>query len=129
MQPARPCIDIGIIVSDIAQSLRFYRDILGLEKLEEVMLPLGRMHRLRFGESFVKLVEPTVAPTQGTPGIASTTGFRYLTFPVANIDSACAKCIAAGLPFEMELQELLPGLFVAMLRDPDDNIVELVERR
>lgn len=128
MQPARACIDIGIVVSDIRRSLHFYQTILGLEKLEEVELPLGRMHRLRFGESFVKLVEPPASPQRGPDGFMSISGFRYLTFPITDIDAVCAACTEAGVEFEMPLQQLVPGLFVAMLRDPDGNVVELVKR-
>lgn len=128
MKPARLAIDIGIIVSDIDRSLNFYKDILGLEKLEEVETPFGRMHRLRFGDSFVKLIDPVSCPPAGEQGLMASLGFRYLTFPVLNIDSICETCSAAGINFDLPKQELLPGVVVAMFRDPDGNVVELVQR-
>ena len=42
-------IDVGIVVNDIASSLHFYCDIIGLEKVQEMPLWIGTMHRLAFG--------------------------------------------------------------------------------
>ena len=62
MQAAKNAVDIGIIVRDIEASLAFYRDRLGLEKVQEVPLGFGTMHRLAFGDSFIKLVDPNNIP-------------------------------------------------------------------
>ncbi len=128
MKPAKQCIDIGIIVSDIQQSLAFYVDLLGLTKIGETPLPFGLMHRLGFGDSFVKLVDPKKVPAAGPGGLMAQLGFRYLTFQIANIDEVCAACEAAGVSFEIPKQELMPGVTIAMVRDPDQNIVEFVQR-
>jgi len=128
MKPARSCIDIGIVVQDIARSLAFYEGLLGLRKVGEMPLPFGRMHRLAFGESFVKLIDPKVVPPAGVIGLAKAAGFRYLTFPIGNLDEVCAACEKAGTPFEVRKTELLPGRSIAMVRDPDGNVVEFVEQ-
>lgn len=127
--PDRQAIDVGIVVSDIDRSLAFYQTILGLEKVEEIEVWFGRFHRLRFGESFIKLVDPLEPPATNRPKIEDQTGIRYLTFPVRNIDEICATCEQAGVPFEKHKFELRPGVFIAMVRDPDGTIVEFVERR
>jgi catechol 2,3-dioxygenase-like lactoylglutathione lyase family enzyme len=44
-------IDVGIVVNDITASLHFYCDIIGLEKVQEMPLWIGTMHRLAFGEA------------------------------------------------------------------------------
>lgn len=128
MIPARNCLDIGILVSDITRSLAFYQGVLGLEKVGEMPVPFGHMHRLAFGASFVKLVDPKQVPPAGPTGLTRALGFRYLTFQVTNIDAVCADCERAGIAFEIPKQELLPGVTIAMVRDPDDNIVEFVQR-
>ncbi|WP_070156948.1 VOC family protein [Sphingobium phenoxybenzoativorans] len=127
--PDRQAIDVGILVSDIDRSLAFYQTILGLEKVEEIEVWFGRFHRLRFGESFVKLVDPLVPAAANRPKIEDQRGIRYLTFPVRNIDEICATCEQAGVPFEKHRLELRPGVFIAMVRDPDGTIIEFVERR
>lgn len=128
MQAAKNAVDIGIIVSDIEASLAFYRDRLGLEKVQEAPLWFGTMHRLAFGDSFIKLVDPKQPPPAGTPGLHSVLGFRYITFQVANIDALCDELAAAGVTFAIEKNEFMPGVTIAMVNDPDGNIVEFVQR-
>jgi catechol 2,3-dioxygenase-like lactoylglutathione lyase family enzyme len=128
MQPAKNAVDIGMIVRDIKASLAFYEGLLGLKKIQELPLWFGTMHRLAFGDSFVKLVDPKEVPPPGPLGLTSALGFRYLTFPVGNIDEICADCERAGVPFDVEKNEFMPGVTIAMVRDPDGNVVEFVQR-
>ena len=58
MEPAKDSLDLGILVSDIKSSLNFYQNILGLKFIEERPLWFGTMHRLRFGSSDFKLIDP-----------------------------------------------------------------------
>lgn len=128
MIPAKNCVDIGILVKDIALSLAFYQDLLGLKKIGELPIPFGHLYRLGFGDSFVKLVDPKNVPPAGEIGLTKTLGFRYLTFQISNLDEVCAACEKAGVHFEMPKQELMPGVTIAMVRDPDGNVVEFVQR-
>ncbi len=128
MKAAKNAVDLGIIVKDIRQSLAFYQNLLGLEKIGETPLPFGLMHRLSFGDSFIKLIDPKTVPPKGALGLDTALGFRYLTFQVSNIEEVCSACERAGISFEWPRQELMPGVTVAMVRDPDDNIVEFVQR-
>jgi glyoxylase I family protein len=126
--PARNCLDIGILVSDITRSLAFYCDVLGLTVIGAMPVPFGHMHRLAFGDSFVKLIDPIKAPPAGPLGLTRALGFRYLTFQITNIDEVCSACERAGVAFDIPRQELLPGVIIAMVRDPDGNVVEFVQR-
>ena len=128
MKAGKNCVDIGILVSDIQKALGFYEGLLGLEKIQEMPLPFGTMHRMAFGDSFVKLIDPTKVPPAGSVGLTKALGFRYLTFQVTNIDEICAACEAAGIEFEIPKQELMPGVTIAMVKDPDNNTIEFVER-
>jgi catechol 2,3-dioxygenase-like lactoylglutathione lyase family enzyme len=128
MNPGKNCVDIGIVVSDIKKSLAFYEDLLGLKKIGEMPLWFGTMHRMGFGDSFVKLIDPKVVPPAGPKGLQHGLGFRYLTFQVSNIDEICADCEKAGVSFEIKKQELMPGVTIAMVHDPDGNVVEFVQR-
>jgi len=128
MKPAKNALDLGILVKDIQKSLAFYLDVLGLQKIGELPIPFGHMHRLAFGDSFVKLVDPKKVPPAGEIELTKSLGFRYITFQVSNIDEVCAACEKAGVTFEMPKQELMPGVTIAMVRDPDGNVVEFVQR-
>ncbi|MGD9603688.1 MAG: VOC family protein [Gammaproteobacteria bacterium] len=128
MKPAKNALDLGILCRDIQKSLAFYLDVLGLQKIGELPIPFGHMYRLAFGDSFVKLVDPKKIPPAGEIGLTKALGYRYITFQVSNIDEICAECERAGVPFEMPKQELMPGVTIAMVRDPDGNVVEFVQR-
>lgn len=128
MKPAKNSIDIGILVQDITKSLAFYEGLLGLRKLGEMPVSFGRMYRLAFGESAVKLIAPATVPPPGATGLTKSLGYRYLTFVVSNLDEVCAECERAGVKFDVTKRELRPGLQIAMVRDPDGNVVEFVQQ-
>ena len=58
MKLAREALDLGIFVSDINASLKFYQEILGMEKVDDMKVPFGVLHRLRYGNNFFKLIDP-----------------------------------------------------------------------
>ena len=129
MEPAKDSLDLGILVSDIKASLNFYRDILGLEFVGEMPLWFGTMYRLRFGSSDFKLIVPSTRPPKGPIGIQSQLGFRYVTFVIKNLSTLCTELQNKGIEFVVAEKEARPGVRIAMVKDPDGNIVEFVERR
>ena len=128
LKPAKEALDLGIFVSDINASLKFYQETLGLEKVGETKLPMGLMHRLSYGNSFFKLIDPKEVPPKGPTGLTAQLGFRYVTFPVMNITEICEALKEKGVPFAIPETELMPGVRIAMVEDPDGNIVEFVQR-
>ena len=69
MKPAKDSLDLGILVSDIEASLNFYQNLLGLQFVGKTPVWFGTMHRLRFGTSDFKLIEPNTVPPQGAMGL------------------------------------------------------------
>ena len=125
-------IDIGIVVSDIDACLPFYRDTLGLKVLFDFELPGGsHMWQLRVGECVVKLVTHTPTPEAANPpgGSRGGLGLRYWTMGTDDIDAAIAVCEAAGAPIPMPVTQLMPGIRIAMIEDPEGNVVELLEQK
>lgn len=68
MKPAKNSLDLGVIARDIKASLHFYQKLLGLEFVDTMPLWFGTMHRLRFGESDFKIIEPKEVPPVGSLG-------------------------------------------------------------
>jgi catechol 2,3-dioxygenase-like lactoylglutathione lyase family enzyme len=128
MHAAKDSIDLGIICGDIHASLHFYHDILGLPKVGVNEATTGTMHRLRFGTSDVKLIDPTHRPGAGPIGIDQQLGLRYLTFVVTNLDEVIHRLEAEHIVFTRPKTVIRPGTTIAMVQDPDGNIVEFVER-
>ncbi len=129
MKPAKDSLDLGILVSDIKASLNFYQNILGLEFVGITPVWFGTMHRLRFGTSDFKLVDPKTVPPKGVIGLEKQLGFRYVTFVIKNLTELCSELKGKGIEFALPETEVRPGIRVAMVKDPDGNIVEFVERR
>jgi glyoxylase I family protein len=128
LQPAKDSLDVGMIVSDIDQSREFYEGMLGLKFEGTMPLPFGTMYRFLFGTSQVKLIMPNNAsPPAGAIGLEKQLGFRYITFFVSNLSEVCDALEAKGIEFTVPKLELAPGRFIAMVKDPDGNIVEFVQ--
>ena len=128
MKPAKDSLDLGVIISDIKASLNFYQNILGLEFVGITPVWFGTMHRLRFGNSDFKLIEPSSVPPLGIIGLENQLGFRYVTFVIENLSQLCSDLKNIGVEFVVPETEMRPGVRIAMVKDPDGNIVEFVER-
>jgi len=128
MKPAKDSLDLGVVVSDIQASLVFYRDTLGLSLVGEMPVWFGTMYRLRFGTSDLKLIQPKSVPPKGGVGLETQLGLRYVTFVVTNLSELCGILKAKGIEFVIPEREVRPGTRIAMVKDPDENIVEFVER-
>ena len=127
LEPAKESLDALIIVGNISKSLHFYQEILGLTKTEELQTPFGTSHRLSFGTSLIKILDPVKVPPAGPTGLDQQLGIRFLSFRIRNIRDVCVALRQARVEFAMPEAEVMPGMRVAMIKDPDGNIIELVE--
>lgn len=124
-----PALDLGVVTADADRALAFYRDLLGLAPDGELPFPgVGVVHRLRCGQSTVKILALERAPGARAPGggFTAATGFRYCTLHVANLDAVVAACRERGHAVPVEIRPLRPGVRVAMVEDPDGNTIELI---
>lgn len=123
-------VDIGIVVKDAEKSLAFYRDTVGLPVEGEIPMGGGGvMHRLKAGDTVVKLVVPgRTPPSEAAPGgIQGAYGFRYWTMIVENLEEIVSEIEAAGYKMAVPIQEFRPGVTIAIAEDPDGNWVEFVK--
>lgn len=105
----------------------FYQGVLGLNKSEELSTQFGTLHRLHFGTSDIKLIDPKQVPAAGPTGLEKETGFRYISFRVHDISALCVELQAKGVEFRMAETEIRPGVRMAMINDPDGNSVEFIQ--
>ncbi|MCF8043434.1 MAG: VOC family protein [Desulfarculaceae bacterium] len=127
LKPAKDSLDMGVVVSDIEASLAFYRDTLGLTYVGTNDVGFGTLHRLRFGTSDFKLIDPAKPAPAGPKGLTASLGLRYVTFVITNLDEVCEKLVSQGVTYEIEPVEIRPGVRIAMVHDPDGNVVEFVQ--
>ena len=129
-QLAKDAIDLGIVVKDKDSALKFYRDTLGFEFVEETDMGHGTlMQRLNCGNTLIKLLTFAETPEASAPpgGIVGGTGYRYWTIFVSNLEELVAEVRAAGYSVPWDIREIRPGVTIAMVEDPDGNWVELIQ--
>ena|SRR5262249_22826035 len=131
MEIVKDAVDIGVYVRDIDAMLAFYCDALGLPKAGEVTFPGGRtQHRIQIGGSLLKLMQfQEDAPPAGPKGRNAQSGIRYFTIAVRNLEGLARELEAKGLTLAVPPREARPGVWIAMVEDPEGNTVEFAEQR
>lgn len=113
---------LAITVSDVEEALGFYRDILGLHFL---FSPSDSLSFLQCGETRIMLSVPQGAGEVGKNSI--------LYFSVTNLETVYKNAISAGAEQEREpeLSVKMPDheLWIGFLKDPDGNLVGLMEEK
>ena len=137
-------LEVGIACRDLPRLRRFYEELLGFAFVSEFIVPAENsaasalsahgytVVRLQtsYGER-VKLLAPNVpVAAQARPVyILDQPNAIYLTFIVADISAAIARLLEAGTDFMTgnERVEVRPGVYLAFCRDPEGNVLELVQ--
>jgi predicted enzyme related to lactoylglutathione lyase len=113
---------IAVTVADVAKALEFYRDILGLKFL---FSPAPTLAFLQAGDVRIML-----STAQGAGAVGANS---ILYFHVPEIEATHARLVAAGATNERppQLAAKMPDhdLWLAFLRDPDGNLVGLMEEK
>jgi predicted enzyme related to lactoylglutathione lyase len=113
---------IAITVSDVSKALTFYRDILGLSFL---FSPSANLAFLAAGSVRIMLSTPQGAGSVGANSI--------LYFKVTDIEAAHTGFVARGAVPERspQMAAKMPDheLWLGFLRDPDNNLVGLMEEK
>ena len=139
-------IDLGMVVSDLEKSLKFYTHACGFTatgefKVNEQItkdsgltegtaltikkLSLGKGN----GATTLKLMQPAKAPKKADQEyITSNLGFRYLTLHVNSMDAVEARLKKAGVPILSKGPVPIGAgkVFLTVVKDPDGNFVEFV---
>jgi predicted enzyme related to lactoylglutathione lyase len=97
---------------------------------EVFQTPVGAIHRLRFGASFIKIVD---ASATGSEAVQTSTyndaGLRYLTFETPDIQDTWQGAVDSGASVVIALQSAPGGgPRSGTFRDPEGNLVELLCR-
>ncbi len=129
MEIQKRAIDLGIITNNLEKMLVFYRDNLALEVEGVIDMPGGGvMHRLKAGDSIVKIIETDPKPEVDAPpgGIRGATGYRYWTIHVEDLTGVIDHLQAEGVEVMVPVKTIRDGVTIAIVADPDGNWVELL---
>jgi len=118
---------VGIKSSDVGRSLRFYCDLLGFEKQEEIEI---------LGKSFVFVgnASTSIEIEAGNPGEQPSnprfqTGMNHLSFTVDDVVALVERLKSAGVPIVLEPLSTRPDRVTAFVEDPDGVFVQLIQLR
>jgi catechol 2,3-dioxygenase-like lactoylglutathione lyase family enzyme len=130
LELAKPVIDIGIVTTDAEASAGFYGGVLGLAPLPDVGMDGFTIRRFQIGDCVLKILQFDSPPERSAAGggLGDATGIRYWTVSVTNLDQVLDACRSAGRPIVEGPTEVRPGVSIALVADPDGNIVEFVNR-
>ncbi|MGV3760624.1 MAG: VOC family protein [Actinomycetota bacterium] len=108
---------------------RFLVDGLGFVADGGHRFPQGEVRRFRRDDARCKVFSPTAgAPAaEGGEGWPTHAGFAYAALLVPDADAALAQAVQAGATVMAELVAHRPGARMAMVRDPEGNVWELLE--
>ncbi len=113
---------IALTVEDVAVSMPFYRDVLGLEFL---FAPSENLAFFAAGDVRLMLSTPQGAGSVGSNSI--------LYFSVDDIETVCEAIVSRGACLERspQLAAKMPDheLWIGFVRDPDDNLIGLMEEK
>lgn len=122
---------IGIAVSNLAQALPFYRDVLGMPEIALADSDGARIAAVASGDSLVELLEPESPDTPIGKFLAKRgAGIHHVCFAVADLDAMMQRCRAAGVRLIDETPRLgAAGKRIAFLHPASTGgvLVELTE--
>jgi predicted enzyme related to lactoylglutathione lyase len=122
-------IDVGMVTTNTAEMLNFYQDVLGLVKEAEIPFPgLGVVNKLSFGNGYIKILALEASPKNVNPigDFSTSNGIRYITINLNNLDEILESCASNNIKIINNGTEIRPGVMVAIIQDPDGNLIELM---
>ncbi|MBS4049826.1 MAG: VOC family protein [Methylomonas sp.] len=112
----------SLIVSDTQQSLKFYRDVLGMQTMERPPLPFPGAW-LQIGAQQIHLLElDNPDPTSGRPAHGGRD--RHVALHCRSVDALREELDKAGMAYTMSVS----GRKALFCRDRDGNALEFIER-
>ena len=123
-------IDIGMVTRNDIEMLSFYQNVLGLIKDTEIPFPgLGVVNKLSFGSGYIKILVLDKNPSNTNPigDFSTSNGIRYITINLSNLDEILDSCKLNDVNIVNSGVVIRPCVTVAIIQDPDGNLIELMQ--
>ncbi len=113
-------------VSDMEQTIRFYREVLGLEVVEQKVSPRGSHLAFLAVPNSEELIELCSFPTSGPVTVQE--DLVHLAFEVENLERTIQDLQAKGIPITDGPTQSSSGSQFIFIDAPDGYEIELIER-
>jgi len=127
---SKEALDVGIVTNNGIAMLDFYSQILNFEKVGEVPFPgLGVVNKFLCGLSQIKILVLEKAPQHENArgDFTASSGYRYCTLNVKNLLEIVEECSSNDQSIQTPPREIRTGVTVAIIEDPDGNLIELMQ--
>lgn len=114
---------VALLTTHFAELRRFYTEVLGLAEVGG--FPGYNILFLGVGGTTIELIEEAADEHGPSPR-----GWNHLALEVEDVDATHRELAARGVPFASPPEDFppeAPTLRIAFLRDPDGNLVELLQ--
>jgi catechol 2,3-dioxygenase-like lactoylglutathione lyase family enzyme len=121
---------ITLVVRDLGEATRFYRDVLGMRPVERPAFGFPGAW-FQAGDTQIHMnIAGAEAGEAGIRVIGAKNAPRafHFAFEVDDCDAAAATLHARGIPIEVDPRNRPDGARQMYLRDPDGHLVELYSR-
>ena len=123
---------VGLVVSDLERSRRFYREALGLEEVARPPNFTFDGAWFRFGDYELHLLaeaHTTGGAGQPDAGAGAERGLtHHLAFEVDDLEAACARVASAGVQLTGGPMPRGDGVTQVFFLDPDGYVLEYFQR-
>ena len=113
-------------VSDMEQTLRFYREVLGLEVVEQKVSPRGSHLAFLAVPNSEELIELCSFPTSGPVTVQE--DLVHLAFEVEKLDETIQELQTQGVPITDGPTQSSSGSRFIFIDAPDGYEIELIQR-
>ncbi len=113
-------------VTDMAETIAFYREVLGLEVIEQKVSPRGSHLAFLAVPNSEELIELCSFPASGAVTVQE--DLVHLAFQVDNLDSTIQELETKGIPITDGPTQSSSGSRFIFIDAPDGYEIELIER-
>ncbi|MFW5987912.1 MAG: VOC family protein [bacterium] len=120
---------VTITVSDLKESIKFYRDILGLEVMGMLEQNDGDFKLVYFkaGSSVIEMFHFSEKGKAILENDDHDLGIKHFGFKVDSVDQVTKTLKEKGVEFTLEPLDATGGVRIAFFKDPDGVLIEIVE--
>ncbi|MFA6984096.1 MAG: VOC family protein [Sedimentibacter sp.] len=121
---------LAITVSNLQQSIRFYRDVLGFKVLGQLIQDDGNFIIVYLDMGNNKVLELFNFTEKGEPITTyndKNIGIKHFAFKVDDVDETYRYLKAKNVEFTMEPTDAEGGVRIAFFKDPDGILIEIIQ--